>query len=82
MPENLYPQLPTVPLISQESFNIEMVRKYYQDIANIKEKYTKSKGNIRIPTIDYYIHLQVQVLLLQLVVFQLSERQSPLWDCL
>ena len=40
MPENLYPKLPTAPLISQESFNIEMVRKYYQDIANLKEKYT------------------------------------------
>ena len=40
MPENLYPQLPTAPLISQESFNIEMVRKYCQDIANLKEQYT------------------------------------------
>ena len=40
MPENLYPQLPTVPPISHESFNIEMVRKYYQDIANLKEQYT------------------------------------------
>ena len=40
MPENLYPQLLTVPPISQESFNIEMVRKYYQDIANLKEQYT------------------------------------------
>ena len=40
MPENLYPQLPSVPLIIQESFNIEMVRKYYQDIANLKEQYT------------------------------------------
>ena len=39
MPENLHPQLPTAPPISQESFNIEMVRKYYQDIANLKEKY-------------------------------------------
>ena len=39
MPENLYPQLPTAPPISQESFNIEMVWKYYQDIANLKEKY-------------------------------------------
>ena len=37
MPENLYPQLPTAPPISQESFNIEMVRKYYQDIANSSE---------------------------------------------
>ena len=43
MPENLYLQLPTVPPISQESFNIEMVRKYYQDIANIKEKYTEKQ---------------------------------------
>ena len=48
MPENLYPQLPTVPLISQKSFNIEMVRKYYQDSANqdsanLNEKYTKKQ---------------------------------------
>ena len=43
MPENLYPQLPTAPLISQESFNIEMVRKYYRDIANLKEKYTEKQ---------------------------------------
>ena len=43
MPENLYPQLPTVPSMSQESFNIEMVRKYYQDMANLKEKYTEKQ---------------------------------------
>ena len=43
MPENLYPQLLTAPLMSQESFNIEMVRKYYQDIANLKEKYTEKQ---------------------------------------
>ena len=43
MPENLYPQLPTAPSMSQESFNIEMVRKYYQDIANLKEKYTEKQ---------------------------------------
>ena len=43
MPENLYPQLPTAPPISQESFNIEMVRKYYQNIANLKEKYTEKQ---------------------------------------
>ena len=36
MPENLYPQL-------QDSFNIEMVRKYYQDIANRKEKYIEKQ---------------------------------------
>ena len=43
MPENLYPQLPTAPPISQESFNIEMVRKCYQDIVNLKEKYTEKQ---------------------------------------
>ena len=43
MSENLYPQLPTVPPMNQESFNIEMVRKYYQDIANLKEKYTEKQ---------------------------------------
>ena len=43
MPENLYPQLPTVPSMNRESFNIEMVRKYYQDIANLKEKYTEKQ---------------------------------------
>ena len=43
MPENLYPQLPTAPSMSQEGFNIEMVRKYYQDIVNLKEKYTKKQ---------------------------------------
>ena len=40
MTENIYPQLPTVPTINQESFNIEMVKKYYKDIANLEEKYT------------------------------------------
>ena len=43
MHENLYPQLPTAPPISQESFNIEMVRRYYQDIANLKERYTEKQ---------------------------------------
>ena len=43
MPENLYPQLPTAPPISHESFNIEMVKKYYQDIVNLKEKYTEKQ---------------------------------------
>ena len=43
MPENLYPQLLTVPSMSQESFNIQMVRKYYQDIVTLKEKYTEKQ---------------------------------------
>ena len=40
MPENIYPQLPTVPPMS---FNIVMVRKYHEDIANLKEKYTEKQ---------------------------------------
>ena len=63
MPENLYPQLLTMPSMSQESFNIEIVRKYYQDIANLKEKYNEKQQKYR-NAIDYYMHLQVQVLLL------------------
>ena len=47
MPENLYPQLPTVPPMNQESFNTEMVRKYYQDIANLKEKYTEKQRKFK-----------------------------------
>ena len=43
MPENFYPPTPSAPLMNQESFNIEMVRKYYQDIANLKEKYTEKQ---------------------------------------
>ena len=43
MPENLYTQLPTAPPINQESFNIEMVKKYYKDITNLKEKYTEKQ---------------------------------------
>ena len=43
MTENLYPQLPIARSMNQESFNIEMVRKYYQDIANLKEKYTEKQ---------------------------------------
>ena len=59
MPENIYPQLPTAP-----SFNIEMVRKYHEDIANLKEKYTEKQRKYKKLTIDYYMHLQVQALLL------------------
>ena len=43
MPKNLYPTLPSPPSMNQESFNIEMARKYYQDIANLKEKYTEKQ---------------------------------------
>ena len=43
MPENLYPSLPSAPSMSQENFNVEMVRKHYRDIANLKEKYTEKQ---------------------------------------
>ena len=43
MPENLYPHLPTAPSMSQENFNIEMVRKYYQGISNLKETYNEKQ---------------------------------------
>ena len=43
MPENLYPKLPSSPSMSQESFNIEMVRKYYQDITDLKNKYNEKQ---------------------------------------
>ena len=39
MPENLYPKLPSASMMSQESFNIETIRKYYQDITDLKNKY-------------------------------------------
>ena len=43
MPENLHPQLPSAPSMYQESFNIDTVRKYHQDIVNFKEKYTEKQ---------------------------------------
>ena len=43
MPENLYSKLPSAPSISQESFNIQTVRKYHQDIENLKEKYNEKQ---------------------------------------
>ena len=43
MPENLYPKLPSASSMSQESFNIEMIRKYYQDITDLKNKYNEKQ---------------------------------------
>ena len=43
MPENLYLKLPTAPSISQECFNIETIRKYYQDINDLKNKYDEKQ---------------------------------------
>ena len=39
MLESLYPKLPSAPSISQESFNVETIRKYYQDITDLRNKY-------------------------------------------
>ena len=39
MPENLYPKVPSAPLMSQQSFNSETIRKYHQDITDLKNKY-------------------------------------------
>ena len=82
MPENLYPHMPTAPPMSRGSFNIEMVRKYHQDIANLNEKYTEKQRKYK-NACNRLLHASTgQVLLLWLVAFQLSERQSLLWDCL
>ena len=43
MPENLYPNLPSAPLMSQESFNIDTIRKYHQDILHLKNKYNEKQ---------------------------------------
>ena len=43
MPENLYPKLPSAPSMSQKSFSIEMVRKYHQDIMDLKNKYDEKQ---------------------------------------
>ena len=43
MPENLYLKLPSAPLINQESFNVETIRKYYQDITDLKNKYDEKQ---------------------------------------
>ena len=47
MSENWYPKLPSAPSIGQESFNIEMVRKHYQDIAVLKNKYQEKQGKYK-----------------------------------
>ena len=36
MPENLYPKLPSAPLMRQERFNIDTIKKDYQDILRKK----------------------------------------------
>ena len=43
MPENLYPKLPSAKSISQESFNVETIRKYDQDTTDLKNKYNEKQ---------------------------------------
>ena len=59
MPENLYPKLPSAPSISQESFNIEMVRKYYQDITDLKNMMLSDKITSTLATFEVLISLSV-----------------------
>ena len=50
MPENLYPKLPSAPSINQESLNVETIRKYYQDITDLKNKYNEKQRKCK----NYY----------------------------
>ena len=43
MPENLYPKLRSAPSICQESFNVETIRKYYQHITDLENKYDEKQ---------------------------------------
>ena len=43
MPENLCPKLLSAPSMSQESFNVETISKYCQDIVNLKETYNEKQ---------------------------------------
>ena len=43
MPENLYPNLPSAPSMSQERFNIDTIRKYHQDITDLRNKYNEKQ---------------------------------------
>ena len=54
MPENLYPKLPSAPSMSQENFNIiEMIRKHYQDITVLKNKYQEKQRKYKMLTTNY-----------------------------
>ena len=57
MPENLYLKLPTAPSTSQESFNIEMVRKTIKTSLILKKNIMKGNGSIEMLTTNYYMYL-------------------------
>ena len=47
MPENLYPRLPSAPSMSQESFNIDRIKKYHQDVTDLKNKCREKQGQYK-----------------------------------
>ena len=47
MPESLYPKIRSAPSMSQESFNIETIRRYYQDITDLKNKYNEKQRKFK-----------------------------------
>ena len=48
MTENLYPKLPSAPRMSQESFDVETIKKYHQDITDLKYKYREKQRKYKI----------------------------------
>ena len=49
MTEKLYPTLPTAPSMNyQESFHINTVRKYYQEITDLRDKYQNKQKKYKI----------------------------------
>ena len=81
MPENPYPQVLTAPSMNRESFNIEMVRKYYQDIVNLKGKYAEKQRQYK-NAYNRLLNASAGASSVALVAYQLLEHQSLLWDCL
>ena len=57
------PFVPSAPSMSQESFNIEMVGNSIKTLLILRTNIMKSNGNIKMLATNYYMHLQVQVLL-------------------
>ena len=63
MPENLYPKLPSAALMNQESFNVETIRKYYQDITDLQSTYNEKQRKYK-NSYNKLLHAsQAQVLL-------------------
>ena len=62
MPENLYPHLLTAPSMNQES--LRWSGNIIKTFRTLRKNILKSNENVRMLTIDYYIHRQVQALLL------------------